>query len=140
MILRQYILRILLSYRGWMNVTERRQPKRVILWGLLVRLVSGYQPSLYSFQRSLPRMPVPTLRETIHKLFESLKPVCSEEELSLLKKQSKVSSKSQQNYFLMIFSFDPLLFDLFLGIQNIDWPKIAKIISVKIMVNTKLCN
>jgi hypothetical protein len=36
-------------------------------------------------------MPVPNLRDTIHKLFESLKPVCTEQEMVLLKKQSKVS-------------------------------------------------
>jgi hypothetical protein len=66
-----------------------------MIWGILVRLISGYQPSLYSFQRSLPRMPVPSLRDTLHKLFESLKPVCTEEELALLKKQSRVSIRNK---------------------------------------------
>ncbi|CAG2179831.1 unnamed protein product [Oppiella nova] len=92
LILRQYFIRLLLSYRGWMNeISSRGKSKKVMLWAIALRLVSGYQPSLYSFQRSLPRMPVPSLRHTIHKLFESLKPVCSEEELVVLKKQSKVS-------------------------------------------------
>jgi hypothetical protein len=92
MLLRQYFIRLLLSYRGWMNhISSKHKSKKVMLWAILLRLVSGYQPSLYSFQRSLPRMPVPNLRDTIHKLFESLKPVCTEQEMVLLKKQSKVS-------------------------------------------------
>lgn len=64
--------------------------KKVLLWGLLVRLISGYQPSLYSFQRSLPKLPVPKLQDTLRKLIESLKPIVSEEELAIIKKQSQV--------------------------------------------------
>lgn len=67
----------------------RQPPKKILLWGLLVRLISGYQPSLYSFQRSLPKMPVPALGETIERLLDSLRPIKSEEELALLRKQAK---------------------------------------------------
>lgn len=73
MFMRQLALRALLSYRGWMYESLRSPPLRIVLWGLLVRLISGYQPSLYSFQRSLPRMSVPPVRETIRKLLESMK-------------------------------------------------------------------
>lgn len=69
-------------------------PKHIILWGLLVRLISGYQPSLYSFQRSLPKLPVPKLHDTLEKLIESLEPIVSEEELAIVKKQATVSSKN----------------------------------------------
>lgn len=67
--------------------------KKTLLWGLLVRLISGYQPSLYSFQRSLPKLPVPKLHDTMHKLIESMKPIVSEEELAIIKKQAKVRLK-----------------------------------------------
>jgi carnitine O-palmitoyltransferase 1 len=73
MFMRQLLLRALLSYRGWMYASMRSPPLKIVIWGLLVRLISGYQPSLYSFQRSLPRMSVPPVRETIRKLLESMR-------------------------------------------------------------------
>lgn len=65
--------------------------KKILFWGLLVRLISGYQPSLYSFQRSLPKLPVPKLHDTMQKLIDSLKSIVSEEELAIIKKQANVS-------------------------------------------------
>ncbi|KAK3853986.1 hypothetical protein Pcinc_039499, partial [Petrolisthes cinctipes] len=85
---RQYLLRILLAYRGWMYENVREVSWKTKLWGLTVKFVSGYQPSLYSCQRSLPRMPVPPLDETLNKLLDSLKPLCSEEELKNYAKQA----------------------------------------------------
>ena len=59
--------------------TSDEQPKTqsvsTVLWGILVKIVSGYSPSLYSCQRSLPRMPVPTVNETLNKLLNSLSPL-----------------------------------------------------------------
>jgi len=88
MYIRQCLLRILLSYRGWMYSPMSKPPTKILLWGLLVRLISGYQPSLYSFQRSLPKLPVPKLHDTMQKLIESLRPILSEEELAIVKKQA----------------------------------------------------
>ena len=62
--------------------TSDEQPKTqsisTVLWGILVKIVSGYSPSLYSCQRSLPRMPVPTVNETLNKLLNSLSPLYDE--------------------------------------------------------------
>ncbi|XP_047476442.1 carnitine O-palmitoyltransferase 1, liver isoform-like [Penaeus chinensis] len=85
---RQYLLRILLAYRGWMYENVREVSIKTKLWGLTVKFVSGYQPSLYSCQRSLPRMPVPPLDETLSKLLDSLKPLCSEEEFKQYSKEA----------------------------------------------------
>ncbi|KAK8725563.1 hypothetical protein OTU49_010621 [Cherax quadricarinatus] len=85
---RQYLLRILLAYRGWMYENVREVSLKTKLWSLTVKFVSGYQPSLYSCQRSLPRMPVPPLEETLGKLLDSLKPLCSEEEFKEYTKQA----------------------------------------------------
>ncbi|XP_023232602.1 carnitine O-palmitoyltransferase 1, muscle isoform-like [Centruroides sculpturatus] len=63
--------------------------KLTLLWCAVVRLISGYQPSLYSCQRSLPRMPVPAINDTIQRLLESLKAVCTEEEFQEIEKQAK---------------------------------------------------
>lgn len=61
-----------------------------MLWCLAVRVVSGYQPSLFSCQRSLPRLPVPPLHDTIERLLDSLKAVCTPEEMKVLEMQAQV--------------------------------------------------
>lgn len=88
--LRQIILRSLLGYRGWMyEATKPGQKYLTMLWCLAVRVVSGYQPSLYSCQRSLPRLPVPALRDTLDRLLDSLKAVCTPEEMKVLEMQAQ---------------------------------------------------
>lgn len=89
MLVRQFTLRALLSYRGWMYSSLRSPPLKIKLWALVVRLVSGYQPSLYSFQRSLPRMSVPPVSRTINKLLESMKCIMSDKEFSKFTKEAR---------------------------------------------------
>jgi len=112
---RQYILRALLAYRGWLcesnnylflfnndagliirrfmiymilDENMKSQSIKTVVWAVLVRMVSGYSPSLYSCQRSLPRLPVPNLQVTMKTLIESLKPICSEKELEDLQREA----------------------------------------------------
>ncbi|KAG1650421.1 Carnitine O-palmitoyltransferase 1, liver isoform [Nymphon striatum] len=94
MCIRQYLLRILLTYRGWMFERPNIQSKTTLIWAITVRLISGYQPSLYSCQKSLPRLPVPPLKQTLKKLIESLRPVSTDEEIEILKQESKEFEKS----------------------------------------------
>lgn len=89
MLVRQLVLRALLSYRGWMYSSLRSPPLKIKLWGLLVRLISGYRPSLYSFQRSLPRMSVPPVAHTIDNLLANMKCILSEQEFDKLHKEAK---------------------------------------------------
>ncbi|KAL8584079.1 hypothetical protein ACOMHN_022419 [Nucella lapillus] len=72
---RRYLLRALLSYRGWMYEPPRKQSALTLLWGALVRVLTGSHPTLYSYQRSLPRLSVPPLRGTMDKLMASLRPL-----------------------------------------------------------------
>ncbi|XP_013409802.1 carnitine O-palmitoyltransferase 1, liver isoform [Lingula anatina] len=92
---RRYTLRALLAYRGWMYQPPRTQSYSTIFWAVIVRLVSGRHPSLYSCQRSLPRMPVPPLKKSLKDLIASLKPLYGEhsEEIQKLKEQSKEFEK-----------------------------------------------
>uniref|UniRef100_V5I5I7 carnitine O-palmitoyltransferase n=2 Tax=Ixodes ricinus TaxID=34613 RepID=V5I5I7_IXORI len=92
---RQIILRGLLAYRGWMY--EARKPGEkylTLMWCMAVRVVSGYQPSLYSCQRCLPRLPVPPLHDTIVRLLDSLKAVCTEDEMKVLSEQAEKFEKT----------------------------------------------
>ncbi|XP_052833401.1 carnitine O-palmitoyltransferase 1, liver isoform [Octopus bimaculoides] len=76
---RRYLLRLLLSYRGWMYEMPRSQGLQTKSWGMLVRLVSGHSPLLYNCQQSLPRLPVPALNDTLDKFIKSIIPLYGED-------------------------------------------------------------
>jgi len=68
----RYTLKVLLMYKGWMY--EQRGKGRVIsgrtkIWFLCVKILSGAStPLLYSYQGSLPRLPLPCLKETMRRV------------------------------------------------------------------------
>lgn len=68
----RYTLKLLLMYKGW--IYEARGPgsqvsKTTQLWGMLVKLFSGYhKPMLYSFQGSLPKLPLPNVDDTMKRV------------------------------------------------------------------------
>lgn len=92
--LRQYMLRMLLAYRGWMYEPPRSQGKMTLLWGALVKLCAGHHPKLFSYQNSLPRMPVPNLSDTCQGLLRSVKPILDEEEYKKMEALSKDFEKN----------------------------------------------
>ena len=89
---RRYLLRCLLAYRGWMYRSNNSGAKvKTLGWCAAVRVISGLaQPTLYSCQLSLPRMPVPSVKETMNRLFRSLQPLYADkpEQLAVLKKEA----------------------------------------------------
>lgn len=91
---RRYLLRVLLSYRGWMYEQPKTQGPVTVIWGLLVKLVSGSHPALYACQLSLPRLPVPPLKNTLKGLIYSLKPLYGED--SEIIRDLKLESKEFQ--------------------------------------------
>ena len=56
----------------------------------MVKFCAGHHPKLYSYQNSLPRMPVPNLRDTCEGLLQSIKPVFDEEEYKKMETLAKV--------------------------------------------------
>ncbi|XP_071788190.1 carnitine O-palmitoyltransferase 1, liver isoform-like [Asterias amurensis] len=95
---RRYLLRILLAYKGWLHETPKNQSWSTLGWAVLVRIISGQSfsalipalcPSTYSYQLSLPRMPVPSLDDTISQFLASMKPLLDTEEYNQLQKQAK---------------------------------------------------
>ncbi|XP_050683396.1 carnitine O-palmitoyltransferase 1, liver isoform [Leptidea sinapis] len=77
--LMRYLLKLLLMYKGWMY--ESRAPgKRVsvktMLWISVVKVLSGWnKPKLYSFQGSLPRLPLPSVKDTMTRYLLSVRPL-----------------------------------------------------------------
>lgn len=72
----RYTLKLLLMYKGW--IYEARGPGSQIstttkLWGMAVKLFSGWhKPMLYSFQGSLPRLPLPSVQDTTRRVIDQL--------------------------------------------------------------------
>uniref|UniRef100_A0AAQ4RD10 carnitine O-palmitoyltransferase n=1 Tax=Gasterosteus aculeatus aculeatus TaxID=481459 RepID=A0AAQ4RD10_GASAC len=53
--------------------------KRFIRFKVLVKVFSGRKPMLYSFQNSLPRLPVPSIKDTCKRYLESVRPLMEDE-------------------------------------------------------------
>uniref|UniRef100_A0A8C5K5M6 Palmitoyl thioesterase CPT1C n=1 Tax=Jaculus jaculus TaxID=51337 RepID=A0A8C5K5M6_JACJA len=73
-------LRLLLSYHGWLLEPHGTMSSPTKTWLALVRIFSGRRPMLFSFQRSLPRQPLPSIQDTVRKYLESVRPVLSDED------------------------------------------------------------
>jgi len=86
----RYTLKFLLMYKGWMY--EERGPGRSIshktkLWLLAVKLLSGNsKPLLYSYQGSLPRLPLPTVEDTMARYLRSVRPLLDDTQYSRMEK------------------------------------------------------
>mmetsp|Transcript_16669 Transcript_16669/g.39214 ORF Transcript_16669/g.39214 Transcript_16669/m.39214 type:complete len:791 (+) Transcript_16669:35-2407(+) len=78
----RFILRNLLRYHGWLR-EDGRTVKRSFTTKAVFTILTFFKlhnPSLYSWQTSLPRMPVPPLAETCQKFLKSVSPLLSPEE------------------------------------------------------------
>ncbi|KAM4845377.1 carnitine O-palmitoyltransferase 1, liver isoform 1-T3 [Thomomys bottae] len=76
----RYSLKVLLSYHGWMFLEHGKMSRSTRIWMALVKVFSGRKPMLYSFQTSLPRLPVPAVKDTVSRYLESVKPLMKEED------------------------------------------------------------
>lgn len=82
----RYTLKALLVYKGWMFDPRGKQSMTTKVWAILVRLVSGpFTPQLLSYQKSLPRLPVPSLEGTCSRYLESARPLLDDEEFEKMK-------------------------------------------------------
>ncbi|NXU42414.1 CPT1A palmitoyltransferase, partial [Drymodes brunneopygia] len=55
----------------------------------LVKLFSGRKPMLYSFQTSLPRLPVPAVKDTVNRYLESVRPLMDDEKFKRMEGLAK---------------------------------------------------
>ncbi|XP_051969414.1 carnitine O-palmitoyltransferase 1, liver isoform-like isoform X1 [Xyrauchen texanus] len=73
-------LKQLLSYHGWMFEQHGKVSNTTKIWAAMVRIFSGRQPLLYSYQGSLPNLPVPAVKDTVKSYLESARPLMSNSE------------------------------------------------------------
>ncbi|ROL23568.1 Carnitine O-palmitoyltransferase 1, liver isoform [Anabarilius grahami] len=76
----RYILKALLSYHSWIFESHGKMSFSTKIWLSLVKLLSGRRPLLYSFQASLPHLPVPSIDDTISRYLESVRPLLDDEQ------------------------------------------------------------
>ncbi|XP_053283297.1 carnitine O-palmitoyltransferase 1, liver isoform isoform X1 [Pleuronectes platessa] len=82
-------LKSLLSWHGWMHARHGSVSYSTRLWMLLVKVFSGRKPMLYSFQNSLPRLPVPSVKDTCRRYLESVRPLMDDEQYNRMKDLAK---------------------------------------------------
>ena len=85
MALERGVLRLVLSWHGWIYRNKQHRLSTRI-WQIATKVLTGFQnPRLtYSFQSSLPNLPVPRLESTVAKFLDSVKPILSATEHSRL--------------------------------------------------------
>ncbi|XP_020786761.2 carnitine O-palmitoyltransferase 1, liver isoform isoform X2 [Boleophthalmus pectinirostris] len=88
------VLKSLLSWHGWMAQRHGSVPYSTRLWMLLVKIFSGRKPMLYSFQNSLPRLPVPAVKDTCRRYLESVRPLMEDEQFERMKGLAKDFEKN----------------------------------------------
>uniref|UniRef100_A0A3B5AYL5 Carnitine O-palmitoyltransferase 1, liver isoform-like n=1 Tax=Stegastes partitus TaxID=144197 RepID=A0A3B5AYL5_9TELE len=76
----RFCLKLLLSYHQWMFEQHGRISNTTKVWVTLVRLFSSRKPLLYSYQTSLPHLPVPTIKDTLSRYLESVRPLLTDPE------------------------------------------------------------
>ncbi|KAK1881321.1 Carnitine O-palmitoyltransferase 1 liver isoform [Dissostichus eleginoides] len=73
-------LKQLLSYHRWMFEKHGKMSTTTKVWVALVRIFSGRKPLLYSYQGSLPNLPVPAIKDTVKRHLESVRPLMDDTE------------------------------------------------------------
>ncbi|XDV52614.1 hypothetical protein PO909_021327 [Leuciscus waleckii] len=88
------ILKCLLSWHGWMFSRHGSLSLKTKIWLVLVKLFSGQKPMLYSFQSSLPRLPVPPVKDTVRRYLESARPLMDDEQYKRMEGLAKDFEKN----------------------------------------------
>uniref|UniRef100_A0A8C8J1C9 Carnitine O-palmitoyltransferase 1, muscle isoform n=1 Tax=Oncorhynchus tshawytscha TaxID=74940 RepID=A0A8C8J1C9_ONCTS len=92
----RYILKALLSYHAWIFESHGKISFCTKLWLVcLLNMFSGRRPLLYSFQTSLPRLPVPSVDDTITRYLESVRPLLDDEQYNQMEVVANDFKKDQ---------------------------------------------
>uniref|UniRef100_A0A3Q1APK3 Carnitine O-palmitoyltransferase 1, muscle isoform n=1 Tax=Amphiprion ocellaris TaxID=80972 RepID=A0A3Q1APK3_AMPOC len=104
----RYTLKALLSYHEWIFESHGKMSSSTKVWLSLVKMFSGRRPLLYSFQASLPRLPVPSVDDTIHRYLESVRPLLDSQQynqMEVLASEFKASMATQLQRYLILKSW-----------------------------------
>ncbi|XP_054719509.1 carnitine O-palmitoyltransferase 1, liver isoform-like [Uloborus diversus] len=83
----RYCVKMLFMYKGWMYETRTGKITTATkLWLSIIKFIVKRKPQLYSFQGSLPNLPVPPLTETMKRYLLSVKPLLDDEKHKRMQK------------------------------------------------------
>ncbi|CAH1113236.1 unnamed protein product [Psylliodes chrysocephalus] len=86
----RYILKILFIYKGWMYESRAKGSKPSLqtrVWLFFIKIFSCWNtPRLYSYQGSLPRLPLPDVHDTMTRYLKSVKALLDEEKYKRMEK------------------------------------------------------
>uniref|UniRef100_A0A672N220 carnitine O-palmitoyltransferase n=1 Tax=Sinocyclocheilus grahami TaxID=75366 RepID=A0A672N220_SINGR len=88
------VLKYLLSWHGWMFNRHGSLSLKTKIWLVLVKVFSGPKPMLYSFQNSIPRLPVPPIKDTVRSYLESARPLMDDEQYKRMEGLAKDFEKN----------------------------------------------
>uniref|UniRef100_A0A8C3NDU4 Carnitine O-palmitoyltransferase 1, muscle isoform n=1 Tax=Geospiza parvula TaxID=87175 RepID=A0A8C3NDU4_GEOPR len=101
------LLRLLLSYHGWMFEPHGHMSRSTRLW-IVSGIMSIRKPLLYSFQSSLPKLPVPPVKATITRYLESVRPLLDDDkfrEMEALAKEFQEKTAPRLQRYLRLKSW-----------------------------------
>ncbi|CAF0774253.1 unnamed protein product [Brachionus calyciflorus] len=102
---RRYALQALFSYHGWMYEERGKGTLKTKLWTGLVKILMGNNPKLYSYQSSLPKLPVPNVNDTINRYLRTVRPLLDDENYKRFEKEAddfkKGIGKRLQRYLIL---------------------------------------
>ncbi|XP_010888706.1 carnitine O-palmitoyltransferase 1, muscle isoform isoform X4 [Esox lucius] len=104
----RYILKALLSYHAWIFESHGKMSFSTKLWLNLLKMFSGRRPLLYSFQASLPRLPVPSVDDTIRRYLESVHPLLDDKQynqMEVLANEFKTDQSPRLQKYLILKSW-----------------------------------
>ncbi|XP_036944665.1 carnitine O-palmitoyltransferase 1, liver isoform [Acanthopagrus latus] len=90
----RFCLKLLLSYHQWMFEQHGRVSNVTKVWVTLLRLLSSRKPLLYSYQTSLPHLPVPAIKDTVSRYLQSVRPLLTDPEY---KRMTELASHFELN-------------------------------------------
>uniref|UniRef100_A0A1I8H8H2 carnitine O-palmitoyltransferase n=1 Tax=Macrostomum lignano TaxID=282301 RepID=A0A1I8H8H2_9PLAT len=72
----------MLAYHGWMYEARGRVSRPTKVWAVLAKtLLRNRRPGLFSFQNSLPRLPLPSVGDTVRRYLVSMESLLGDEEM-----------------------------------------------------------
>ncbi|XP_049925287.1 carnitine O-palmitoyltransferase 1, liver isoform [Epinephelus moara] len=90
----RFCLKLLLSYHQWMFEQHGRVSNTTKVWVSLVRLLSSRKPLLYSYQTSLPHLPVPAIKDTLSRYLLSVRPLLKDPDF---KRMTELANQFESN-------------------------------------------
>lgn len=102
---RRFTLQFLYSYNGWMYEGQSKGSLKTKIWAGLVKLFIGHKPKLFSYQQTLPYLPVPPLNDTINRYLLSVRPLLEEDNYARIEASArdfqKTLGKRLQRYLIL---------------------------------------